>query len=342
MPETRIFFASKQTSENKNISSLKNDNIPSKIPETSNFVKKLAIAGGSVVTAGILGAAILLLRNVLSRNSQQAQNATKLKSKALVLNLPENIKWKMVIDARFHNTEQGKLIFDNGGKNKEGNSASEEKGYLSAMTNAWDYMINTVKNNRKLNADLYKEFHDLAVTNVSLDVKQDKTMWRFNNGHEVYFWLIDNCNFNANGLREFVLKSKSAWKFEQELNSCRIESGKFYGGNFKSSEDSKLFVNDVFKEYYEKLEKLKDENKVEGSYISETSSLEDKKLEIIIRTCQVLDQAHVFWDGNIRTAVFITMNKMLIENDLNPTCMYNPNILDCTDITTLMEQVKIG
>lgn len=345
--------ASKQTSENKNISSLKND-ISNKISGVSNFVKQnkkpLAIAGGSGITGGLLGVAgTLWLKNILSSspNSQETastvfeDDVSVLKNKDLVLNLPENIKWKMVIDARFHDTNQGKMIFDNGGKNKEGNSASAEKGYLSAMLKAWDRMIDSIKNNRKLNADIYKEFHDLAVTGVALDGKQDKNIWRFNNGSSVFFRLVDKSNFNAEGLREFILKPKSKWKFEEKLN-CKIESGKFYGGSFKESKDSKSFVDDVFKEYYEKLDELKKKDKVEGSYISETSSLEDKKLEIIIRTCQALDQAHVFWDGNIRTAVFITMNKMLIENGLNPTCMHNPNTLDCTDVKTLIQQVKTG
>ena len=221
--------ASKQTSENKNIGSLKDD-ISKKISGVSNFVKQnkkpLAIVGGSTVAAGVFGAGALWLKNRISSgsNSQETANtifkdASILRNKNLVLNLPENIKWKMVIDARFHNTKQGKLIFDNGGKNNEGNSASAEKGYLNAMLKAWDRMTDSVKNNRKLNADLYKEFHDLAVTGVSLNGKQDKNIWRYNNGSSVFFRLVDKSNFNAEGLREFILKPKSKWKFEEKLKS---------------------------------------------------------------------------------------------------------------------------
>ena len=303
----------------------------------------------------------------------QTNDVSTLRNKDFILDLPKDLKWKMVIDAKFHNTSQGSMIFDEGGENHLGETVDKEPGYLQAMLKAWNFMIDSIRANQPLNVYLYESFHRISLTDVSTgyDDNQFLNYWR-NGGYSTRFSL---CNYNnlknytIDGFKEFFYKCKSGWDFEKELNSCKITLdnknyypitskieefithvtrhkddwlGYFFGCNFETSDDSKEFADKVFKGYYKKLEELKSKNKVDDSLISDESSLEDKKLEIIIRVCQALDQAHVFWDGNIRTVVFITMNKMLIENGLNPTCMYDPNTLDCTDVRTLIQQVKDG
>lgn len=110
----------------------------------------------------------------------------------------------------------------------------------------------------------------------------------------------------------------------------------------KTPEEAKNFAKLTFETYYEKLKELKENDTVKGSWIPKNSSEENKKLEIIIRICQCLDQAHTFYDGNIRTIVFLTMNKMLVENKLSPVCMWNPNCLDVMNVKTLIGKIKEG
>ena len=92
-----------------------------------------------------------------------------------------------------------------------------------------------------------------------------------------------------------------------------------YNCDTRSEIQMSTYAKEFFDKYYEKLKELTEKGYLEGSFLPPNSSLIDKRLELIIRTCQDLDQMHLFTDGNIRTIAFLVMNKMLIENGFNPT-----------------------
>lgn len=264
--------------------------------------------------------------------------------KQLIRNLDKKLIWKMVIDRRYHS--KGKYICDTGGKISKGLSASKEPGYLKAMTNAFKYMVSTI-DNKKMDENLFREFHKRALTKVGIKYKFDCTDYWGDKNEHASFPIGGKGNTNKKGKEELFEKKKDGWDCEKELKPLVMRVSNKPGNRLfahisKTPKESENFAKLTFETYYKKLEELKENGKVEGSWIAEDSSEEDKKLEIIIRICQCLDQAHTFYDGNIRTIVFLTMNKMLVENDLCPVCMWNPNCLDVMDVETLIGKVKEG
>lgn len=275
------------------------------------------------------------------KDSSQDQNKTDYKE--VIKNLDKELIWKMVIDGRYH--AGGKYICDEGGQARKGVRASKEPGYLAAMLDAFEYMVSTVGKD-KLDENLFREFHKKALTKVGIRYKFDCTdYWGDEKEHASF--PVGKGNSTEKGKKELFEKKKDGWDCEKELKPViktvsNKPGNRLFAHMSKTPEESRDFAKLTFETYYKKLDELKENGKVEGSWIPEDSSEEDKKLEIIIRICQCLDQAHTFYDGNIRTIVFLTMNKMLVENDLSPVCMWNPNCLDVIDVETLIEKVKDG
>ena len=69
---------------------------------------------------------------------------------------------------------------------------------------------------------------------------------------------------------------------------------------------------------------------------------EEKTLEAIARCCQDLDQLHLFIDGNIRTIAFLVLNKLLLQNGLDPVILDDPNIFDCNAVDELIVAIRKG
>jgi hypothetical protein len=57
--------------------------------------------------------------------------------------------------------------------------------------------------------------------------------------------------------------------------------------------------------------------------IADAETDDDKRL-VIGKAVQDLYRSHVFMDGNTRTVVFTAMNRMLLENDLPPSILFEP------------------
>ncbi|QDI05744.1 hypothetical protein E4A48_02740 [Xanthomonas cerealis pv. cerealis] len=71
-----------------------------------------------------------------------------------------------------------------------------------------------------------------------------------------------------------------------------------------------------------------------------TAPSEDAKLSAIARCCQGLKGAHLFDDGNARTRGMLVVNKLLLENDLRPALMEDPNRFDGFSIDELIAEIK--
>lgn len=72
-----------------------------------------------------------------------------------------------------------------------------------------------------------------------------------------------------------------------------------------------------------------------------SSSNNEKILELIVRVCRALDQAHVFPDGNIRVCRLL-MNMLLIKNGMLPALFRDFNTLDFFDVESLVNEIKAG
>lgn len=116
----------------------------------------------------------------------------------------------------------------------------------------------------------------------------------------------------------------------------------YYDPVSTSRDDTRQAINIIFEDYYLKLQELKKNGYVVGSLIDRNASLEDKKLEIIIRICQNLDQLHAFRDANLRTIAFLVMQRMLIENGIAPIVFDNPNCIDMKSVSEIMNELKGG
>jgi len=308
------------------------------------------------------------------------KNTSVLTDKNFVLNLPKNITWRMLMDVQYQCDDIGMYALDKPSSCRKLGVRAPEKGYIDALLKAWSHMTTSIQECRKMNADLYIELHDLAVDNVWQNYEThhytlSKTFpvdWRVVRKEPSYVLVHEPIymskgirdsyiqvsfglstakeqkpgNFTKLGLEEFDKKqTENNWFDGLEsklLEGSSIQCNNLVAEEIESKEKMKDLIDQFFAQYYKSLDILNSGQSLEGSFLPEHSSPLDKKLELIIRTCQDLDQAHVFADGNIRTIAFLVMNKMLIENDLNPTCMYDPNVLDCTDIKTLIEHVKTG
>lgn len=285
-------------------------------------------------------------QNKTSKKPSKSISVMKLKStdeskidyKKLIKNLDKDLVWKMVIDGRYHS--KGKYICDEGGQVSKGLRAGREPGYLKAMLGAFNYMVSTI-DKEKIDENLFREFHKRALTKVGIRYKFDCTDYWGDENEHASFPIGGKGNTNQKGKEELFEKKKDGWECERELKPLVMRVSNKPGNRLfahisKTPKESRDFAKLTFEVYHKKLQELKENGKVEGSWIAENRSEEDKKLEIIIRICQCLDQAHTFYDGNIRTIVFLTMNKMLVENDLSPVCMWDPNCLDVMDVETLI------
>jgi hypothetical protein len=57
---------------------------------------------------------------------------------------------------------------------------------------------------------------------------------------------------------------------------------------------------------------------------------------------QNLDQIHLFNDGNIRTFALLLLQRLLIDNGFSPTCLDDPNCIDCLSINEIVARVEQG
>lgn len=91
----------------------------------------------------------------------------------------------------------------------------------------------------------------------------------------------------------------------------------------------------MFKFLEEEYNKIKKQE----PYVSKSKN--EKIIELIVRFCRALDQAHVFPDGNIRTYRMLE-NMLLMQNGILPAQFNNFNALDCCSVKYLVNEVKIG
>ncbi len=224
-----------------------------------------------------------------------------------------------------------------------------ETGYMQNMLTALKYMLDNL--GKPIDKNEYTELHNRAVNGVN-GMFSNKLGIRKDNMHGA-FGLNLNVNCSKEGIKEFYEKNTSEWISDRLVahNSSSEDIKKI--GDIKNKtnrnvmfsanmfNDGDKICNIVFDEYYKMMECLKRTGTFPGCK-NEDASLEDKKLEIIARICQNLDQMHLFEDGNIRTIGFLLLNKLLIENDLSPTIMTDPNVLDFKSIKEIIDEIKKG
>jgi hypothetical protein len=275
-------------------------------------------------------------------------------------NIPQDQIYKFFIDAnRWKSSQNDQWTFDR-----------KEPGYMKAMQRAFKWAISDRK--RKFDSSAIRTLHEYAVKDVK-DKKSDGTKEPLRPGFRLSrkevikhkepetnekFGLKYNTVY-LKGCYELMAKyqdKKYAIQFEGDPNSYNIfqlllenPSTSFMKIDLSGHRDPnatdandrpfivqripgsehqiKTCVDALLDIYYQDIE---------------TASDEEEKLKVIALLVQNLDQIHPFYDGNIRTFGILLLNFLLIQNGFSPTCLSDPNCIDCLPIDEIVKKIKEG
>jgi prophage maintenance system killer protein len=222
--------------------------------------------------------------------------------------------YKLVMDGKHH--AYGAAYFEN------------ERGYMAGMLSALNLMLDEVT--QPLTADSYLALHDTAVAGVH---KRDQmgTGSLFQQGYrdnEGVMFGLGLSNWSVEGRLEFEASAKAsdphAWVKIMPHPEQPVD---YVVAQAKPAQQCRDKAAAIIQTYHDELALAQDE---EG------------KLACIAKCCQDLDQHHLFADGNIRTAAFLTLNKLLLQNDMSPALFEDPNVLDMHSIKEIVDFIRAG
>ncbi|SFQ73773.1 hypothetical protein SAMN05216567_13316 [Variovorax sp. OK605] len=250
------------------------------------------------------------------------------------LKSPVDACWKLVMDGYL-----GLGSFSGTAALKQSHFENE-CGYMRGMLNGLNAMLATMR--EPLTAEMYESLHDVAVNGVQERDTLDHTAVmasKFRDGEAVGFKL----DVAGNGAIGKLPNMTQAGLGEY------MESGKAKTGliSFDNREPvPKLVAKEIPRETC-----IQKATEIIGKYgVAREKALEmgnagDRELAIlraIAACCQDLDQHHLFMDGNIRTIAFLVMNKLLLQNELLPSVLQDPNVFDMNGIEEIVGDIRLG
>ena len=252
---------------------------------------------------------------------------------------PQEDLWRLFIDAdcwdvakfevRTRGGEDPSLYFD-----------LNEPGYFHGMVSGFKIAMDF---SRPLTHELIREIHDAAVEPVYVlrQMKRIELGWR---KKSTWFYLtIKTCT--PEGIREleekcnddryllpgvgniYQLMISHLPKKGINLSDISSFSESYFGFGLVSQELIIGAVDHLIELYQEEIRDAK-----EG----------DGKIRAIARFVQNLNQAHPFFDGNIRTFGVLLLNRLLKEQGLSFCSLSNPNCFDAIELDQLVELIKQG
>lgn len=250
--------------------------------------------------------------------------------------LHPDARWMLLIDGKWQ--WLGPTVFD---QNLRDCSYEDlvESGYLIAVNAAFKYVFSPINMQKKLDADYYLKLHDIIIKNVDISSLYPRIN-TYRKGRNIGFEINDEIKFQKN---DYCKKKNSLWKSDRAVYTTkffRSDKNLCHAVNLEIGEAEKK-VNIMFEEYYSKLYEIEKNGFAEGSQLDKNACIKDKKLEVIVRICQNLDQLHAFADANIRT-INLVLQRMLVENNLKPSVLYDPNCLDLASTEFNINAVKAG
>lgn len=213
----------------------------------------------------------------------------------------------------------------------------KEPCYTSSMMGAFIFLFSS---GAPLSVDFIEELHDLALDNV-VSISASKEMELLERGlrshhrkdHFESFGLKWDETVTEAGFKEIKAKLKDPrylFNFgdneEHALDLFIVNPNKTIKDDKASIQSRPPRVEGIMKAALGRLIEL---------YQSAPKDTEDQKLEAIFRFLQDLEQIHPFYDGNIRTFMILLLQKLLVEQGLEPACFKDPNCLDCLSIAEL-------
>lgn len=254
--------------------------------------------------------------------------------------LHSDVLWMLFVDWKY--IKGGPATFDSG----TCAGTNEEPGYFKAAMKTYKETFSLANMRKRLDADYYVDIHRKMVHDVKGVSKYEN--YRGCDVGACFRLVLSEKNHSPAGRNEFKEKQSSIWisdtivsKGYFWLGNEYMEAGTFIAPDVDSVRQLKQYVNVIFSEYYSKLEEIDANGFATGSKLPQDFSIEDKKLEVIVRICQNLEQLHAFEDGNMRT-VYLLLQRMLVENGLSPTVLYNPNVIDLKSVKEIIGAIKAG
>lgn len=261
--------------------------------------------------------------------------------------VPKSELYRFIVDGRLHASEKGWLKY-----------AIREPNSLPAVFDAMQFSFSNL-DQKDVTSQLIQNIHEHVATNVKrIASAAAKNPGKFRNTHGGFYLFDDFVNkegfFEIFDLVNQELKDYGACLSAQPLSFLEyISSDQDYDSRLDrltNTEETKeqlwekieqgdpVFYRAPRKEYVEKL--LEKACVQYNKNIKEAKS-EDDKLACIILLVQFVERIHGFPDCNGRAST-VLLQRLLLQNDLLPTMLFNPNYIDGYGRSSFAREIKEG
>lgn len=235
--------------------------------------------------------------------------------------------WRLVIDLKLQD-ELGWLYYD-----------VREKGSVKGLLIAFSSMLESLMNKEPLTEALIIKWHGLLLGNVSFSSPVIAGEYH---ADPVNVGVVLGKNGTKDGMsilfdpeqrpvKFMLLKGRSELDDPSEKNDLRYYIHTVINHSHEIADEMKKIIKN-----YHKQIKIIDEEK------NEPSTKKNKILKVIAECIQNMCLLHPFRDGNTRIFAIITLNRLLLENQLSPVILYDPNRFEGYTTDELVQEIETG
>ncbi len=251
-------------------------------------------------------------------------------------NISKENYWKILIDGKVH--EHDNKHFYN-----------KSRGFMGGMLKGLYKIIKEV--GKEISFSFLEELHSVATENVLLEDRFEGkiNLKEFNSG-KYYHWpaYIDESMLQKRGLKE----GSNSWGHQEGSTKKGIEELKKLMGDLNLQWKSRTYIEkdnlgprrwkSGFSESKEVTKRLIEYTIKKYKTDINKAQTEDQKIEVIIDCCRRLGVIHPFSDANGRTIQILVLNKLLMDNGLNPTVLQDQGQMIGGEKTELVKLIKEG
>lgn len=233
--------------------------------------------------------------------------------------LPSDQLWRLFID--YNRQDLGALVFDR-----------QEPGYKAAMEKGFSLIRNSM--GEKITTLFIETLHDTCIADVldssafGFNSKKEDPACQYGIGKPTEMarkeWESEELVITVQDIIQGNKRDKKKW-----LGFCFPDAiGRSYIQSMCQGLDNTISkVAQIIEDYYQRVDAA------QGT---------QEKLEAIARFCRALALCHPFRDGNLRTIIAL-LTKCLIEQDLSPVILEDPNVLEGSySASEMAEKLQIG
>lgn len=274
---------------------------------------------------------------------------------------PPTELWRLVIDGYQHSL--GPYAFDNPrGKPGEAGYHAGEAGYLKAMLEGLRYVKKYPQD--RVSLPLIATLHKIATMGVE-DGEITRNHADFKKEDRLLIAMQERGKMGHNATSSFKLNRPQAEQPGTDNVSLQgfielvawLKENSEYQKYFQLVAENGTILDpsspDIL-EFYQTNHIVWNCGRIQGNILAEIISNKltefnrkideadkNEKLTLIVKLIHELEIIHPFQDGNCRT-FFLLLNHLLVQNELSPTLLTNPNRFDGFSIDELINEVKNG